>query len=151
MRALLSEIHSGMRYSNFRKPLPFSPLSCKDLTFLFIQQDYFYLEDYVKYKAHRLITLPEGNITALSEAANETASDAQYLITFAEGYLKNFKRNQSDLDESNRTITQLAYGNLMRNAAEEQDWFNMHVISIPCIYVRSRFQRTIRSLETRRC
>ncbi|CAF9933579.1 MAG: hypothetical protein HETSPECPRED_008700 [Heterodermia speciosa] len=103
-------------------------------TVSFQQQDYFFLEDYVKYKAHRLLTLPEGDLKTLVTEAQALADDANYTIGFAEGYVSDLKGSTADLAETNRKIPLLAYSNFLQNQAQEEDWFNMHVISIPCIY-----------------
>lgn len=97
-------------------------------------QDYFYLEDYVKYKAHRLTTLPEGNIETLVNESKHLVNDAKYAKQSRDDYVNILGGNETDLNETNRNIEVLAYGNFLQSQVSEQDWFNMHVISIPCIY-----------------
>ena len=99
------------------------------------QQDYFFLEDYVKYKAHRLLTLPEGDLNTLVTEAEALASDANLTIGFSQSYVTQLNGSTADLAETNRKIPLLAYSNFLQNQGQEEDWFNMHVISIPCIYV----------------
>ncbi|KAL9086346.1 MAG: hypothetical protein Q9165_007132 [Trypethelium subeluteriae] len=97
-------------------------------------QDYFYLEDYVKYKALRLNTLPVGNLTALEAEVSSVLSDAESAISAGQSYVKDLHGNTSDLAEGNRNIEELAYGNWLQNSASSEDWFNLHVMIIPCIY-----------------
>jgi len=97
-------------------------------------QDYFYLEDYVKYDALTLNTIPVGDLTTLQSQANAVASDAASAIQAGQAYVSELQGNASDLAEGNRNIPELAYGNVLQNLASKEDWFNMHVIVIPCVY-----------------
>ncbi|KAL8767336.1 MAG: hypothetical protein Q9194_006017 [Teloschistes cf. exilis] len=94
-------------------------------------QDYFFLEDYVKYKAHRLITIPTGELSALRNEANSVSSDAKYAISAGQSYVEDLHGRAEDLAEENRSIAELAYGNVLQNAASYEDWYNLHIISIP--------------------
>ncbi|KAL8763890.1 MAG: hypothetical protein Q9194_007229 [Teloschistes cf. exilis] len=94
-------------------------------------QDYFYLEDYVKYKAHRLISIPTGEISALSNEANSVSSDAKYAISAGHFYVQDLHGRPEDLADGNRSIAELAYGNVLQNAASYEDWYNLHILSIP--------------------
>ncbi|KAL8635453.1 MAG: hypothetical protein Q9228_007054 [Teloschistes exilis] len=84
-------------------------------------QDYFYLEDYVKYKAHRLISIPTGEISALSNEANSVSSDAKYAISAGHFYVQDLHGRPEDLADGNRSIAELAYGNVLQNAASYED------------------------------
>lgn len=97
-------------------------------------QDYFFLEDYVKYKSHRLITIPTGDLQTLQHEANSVLSDAEYAITAGQSYVTDLHGRAEDLAEENRSVAELAYGSVLQNAASQEDWYNLHIISIPCIY-----------------
>ncbi|KAL9597093.1 MAG: hypothetical protein Q9219_005376 [cf. Caloplaca sp. 3 TL-2023] len=97
-------------------------------------RNYFFLEDYVKYKAHRLITIPTGDLEALKNEANSVSSDAEYAVGAGQSYVNDLHGRPEDLEEENRSIAELAYGNVLQNAASQEDWYNLHIISIPCIY-----------------
>ncbi len=62
-------------------------------------------------------------------------NDATYAVSAGQSYVTDLHGRAADLVEANRNIAELAYGNVLQNSASEEDWFNMHVISIPCIYV----------------
>ncbi|MCJ1450178.1 hypothetical protein MMC28_000507, partial [Mycoblastus sanguinarius] len=111
-----------------------SDQDCLPLYQRYSVQDYFYLEDYVKYKAHRLLTLPVGNLPALQDEAASILSDAEYAISAGQSYVTDLHGSAADLAEGNRNIAGLAYGNVLQNAASQEDWFNLHVLIIPCIY-----------------
>ena len=42
------------------------------------------------------------------------------------------------LDTTEKSIAELAYGNYLQSNAGREDWFNAHIMTIPCIYVRWR-------------
>ena len=77
-----------------------------------------------------------GNLTALKEEASSVLSDAEFAISAGESYVSDLHGKASDLAEENRKVQELAYGNWLQNLASSEDWFNLHVMIIPCIYVR---------------
>jgi len=74
-------------------------------------------------------------LTVQSEAA-ALYSDANSTISFAESYVTELQGKATDLVEGNRNVPELAYANLLQSSATKEDWFNLHVIEIPCVYVR---------------
>ena len=62
-------------------------------------------------------------------------SDAGYAISASQSYVTDLHGKATDLAEENRSVAELAYGNVLQNAASQQDWYNLHILSIPCIYV----------------
>ncbi|KAI4193457.1 MAG: hypothetical protein LQ350_008310, partial [Teloschistes chrysophthalmus] len=116
---------------------------CLPLYRKYYVQDYFYLVDYVKYKAHRLITIPTGELSALRNEADSVSRDAKYTITANEPYVKDLHGRAEDLAKGNRSIAELAYGNVFQNAASYENWYNLHVISIPCIYGWTRLTQQL--------
>ncbi|KAF4627523.1 hypothetical protein G7Y89_g10631 [Cudoniella acicularis] len=107
---------------------------CLPLYQKFSVQDYFYLEDYVKFKALRLNTLPVGDLRTVQSEAASIYDDANSAISFAESYVTELQGKATDLAEGNREVPELAYSNLLQSSATKEDWFNLHVIEIPCVY-----------------
>lgn len=77
-----------------------------------------------------------GNLTTLKDEVSSILSDAEYAISAGQSYVQDLHGKASDLDEGNRKVQELAYGNWLQNSASSTDWFNLHVVIIPCIYVR---------------
>ena len=99
------------------------------------QQDYFFLEDYVRYKSKRLLSVPIGDVAGLRMEAASILTDADTLVTAGKSYIADLHGHPSDLAEENRNLAELAYGNVLQNASQSEDWYNLNVISIPCVYV----------------
>ncbi|MCJ1324779.1 hypothetical protein MMC10_001441 [Thelotrema lepadinum] len=97
-------------------------------------QDYFFLEDYVKFKALRLNALPSGNLTALKAETSEILSDAESAIRAGQSYVKDLHGKASDLTEGSRNVEEQSYWNWLQKSALEEDWFSLHVMLIPCNY-----------------
>lgn len=53
----------------------------------------------------------------------------------AKTYVTDLHGKATDLAEENRSIAELAYGSVLQNAESVEDWYNLHIIVIPCIYV----------------
>jgi hypothetical protein len=63
-------------------------------------------------------------------------SDINSTINFAQSFVTDLHGNTTDLAEENRNIPELAYSSLMQSDTLKENWFNLHVIEIPCVYVR---------------
>jgi hypothetical protein len=81
-----------------------------------------------------------GDLATLKAEAEAVLSDANYAISAGQSYVTALHGKATDLAEGNRNVPELAYGNVLQNSASQEDWFNMHVLIIPCIYVYRPFQ-----------
>ncbi|KAK0642523.1 hypothetical protein DIS24_g8932 [Lasiodiplodia hormozganensis] len=101
-------------------------------------QDYYYLLDFVKYRALRLAAVPDISNTELeSYLASETKSMADfaaYASKFRNDTLvKELKINSTEIENGTRTVAELAYSNWLQKN-EDSGWFTLYVKSIPCVY-----------------
>ena len=117
-------------------------------------QDYLYLLDYIKFKALRLVSIPQTDLTALREEArsigNQFENNVDWwmnanIVPLATELFKDLANLQekeriekvrTDVLATDRSVAELAYANFLQNNASHDDWFNMHVIMIACTYVR---------------
>ena len=100
-----------------------------------LQQDYFYLVDYVKFKALRLTTIPQNDIDTLGIEAKSVASSFGYVLDWLKVCKESLGIKQDRIDDEERSVAELAYANYLQNNAGIDDWFNLHVIMIACTYV----------------
>ena len=77
-----------------------------------------------------------GDLSGLHDEAASVISDTEYTLGARDSYVNNLHGRASDLAEENRSIAELAYGNVLQNAALQDNWFDQHVLVIPCLYVR---------------
>ena len=90
--------------------------------------------DYIKFKALRLTTIPQGDFKTLAAEAKSIGSSPSYVAD----WLANCKEmNISDdrIESEERSVAELAYANWLQINASRGDWFNAHVIMIGCAYV----------------
>ncbi|KAH8646725.1 hypothetical protein BX600DRAFT_518759 [Xylariales sp. PMI_506] len=105
-----------------------------------IQQDYYYLVNYVQYKALRMTTYSEVRPTELLSVMMEETASISGDIDYAWSY-----RNETlagdlsipleDIDNGALDVAQVAYAEWLQKNLD-LGWFTMHVQSIPCIYGR---------------
>ncbi|KAI0377174.1 hypothetical protein F5Y04DRAFT_292116 [Hypomontagnella monticulosa] len=101
-------------------------------------QDYYYLVDYVEYKALRMSTIPEFNSTHLLSDINAEAdsikSDTEYSWKFRNTTLVvDLAIPWSAIDNGKRSVQEIAYADWLQKNLD-LGWFTLHVMSIPCIY-----------------
>jgi thiaminase len=97
-------------------------------------QDYFYLIDYVKFKALRLTTIPVSDFNTLSEEATSTGKSWTYAAEWADTCVNMLGISPSRLQQTDRSVAELAYANYLQNNSLINDWFKLHVIMIACVY-----------------
>ncbi|KAH9884376.1 hypothetical protein F4778DRAFT_800166 [Xylariomycetidae sp. FL2044] len=101
-------------------------------------QDYFYLIDYIQYKALRMTTYSELDpSTLLSVMAEETESindDVDYAWSFRnETLVTDLGIPPEFIDDRGRATEEIAYADWLQKNLD-LGWFTLHVMSIPCIY-----------------
>ena len=62
-----------------------------------------------------------GNLSTLQHEAKAISNDAGYAIDAGNSYVNDLNGSIADLAEENRNIAELAYGNLLQNAASTED------------------------------
>ncbi|KAI9687034.1 MAG: hypothetical protein M1822_002444 [Bathelium mastoideum] len=111
-------------------------------------QDFFYLIDYVKFKALRLASIPQTDLDDLEKEAKSLGTQFSGSIDPSlESTIKPLmedlgigvksipdKKIRSEVLKTNRSVAELAYANFLQNNANHTDWFNLHVIMIACSY-----------------
>ncbi|KAF9630189.1 hypothetical protein BFW01_g370 [Lasiodiplodia theobromae] len=117
-------------------------------------QDYYYLVDYVQYKALRMTTFSESFPTELlSVLAEETASmqgDVDYAWSFRNDTLATTLSVPLDVvDAGRRGVAQLAYSDWLQKNLD-LGWFTLHVMAIPCIYGWAKLAEHLDSSNTTR-
>lgn len=101
-------------------------------------QDYYYLIDYVQYKALRMTTYSELNPTQLLQVmtveAEDISGDAEYAAQFRnETLLRDLAIPVKFVDERERATAEIAYADWLQKNLD-LGWFTLHVMMIPCIY-----------------
>ncbi|KAI0776846.1 heme oxygenase-like protein [Trametes elegans] len=107
-------------------------------------QDYFYLIDYVKFKALRLVSVPNPvpNIPASDKDPRPALDTETSSVGRSYGYAVDWLKKCRDglgipvatVAQTERSIAELAYGNFLQSNALTDDWFNAHIIVIACVY-----------------
>ena len=116
-------------------------------------QDYFYLVDFIKFKALRLVSIPQTDMEALRAEVGSIGNQFQnYVDKWFNGTIVPLKKQvqpelanllgeqlvakvQEEIQGTDRSVAELAYANFLQNNANHDDWFNTHVIMIACTYV----------------
>ncbi|KAL1627136.1 hypothetical protein SLS56_006559 [Neofusicoccum ribis] len=103
------------------------------------QQDYYYLVDYVQYKALRMTTFSETFPTQLLSVLGEETESIQGDIEYAwstrnDTLATSLSVPLNVVDSGKRAVAQLAYSDWLQKNLD-LGWFTLHVMSIPCIYV----------------
>ncbi|KAI1083156.1 hypothetical protein F5B20DRAFT_528780 [Whalleya microplaca] len=101
-------------------------------------QDYFYLVDFVQFKALRMTTYSEFNATQLLSVMNTEAPSVEHSVRDAWAF-----RNETlagdlsipleDIDNRQRAGAELAYADWLQKNLD-LGWFTLHVMTIPCVY-----------------
>lgn len=91
----------------------------------------------MKFRGLRLNTFPLIDAEGLIEEARSTGNSGAWVRDQAEICVElGFPAEK--LDTTEKSIAELAYGNYLQSNAGREDWFNAHIMTIPCIYVRVR-------------
>lgn len=109
-----------------------------------MQQDYFYLVDWFKFRVLRLATLPHDDFK-LDDLSKELNSVHRSLNVHVKGWYITCLKPEADGGlglqpedfQVERTIGALAYGQYLLNNSRSDNWYNLHVILIACYWVRA--------------
>ncbi|KAK9797894.1 putative Thiaminase-2/PQQC domain-containing protein [Seiridium cardinale] len=102
-------------------------------------QDYYYLVNYVQYKALRMTTYSEVYPTQLLSVMTEETAAISGDIDYAWSYRNTTLAGDlavplNAIDSGALDVAQIAYSDWLQKNLD-LGWFTMHVQSIPCIYV----------------
>lgn len=89
----------------------------------------------MKFRGLRLNTFPLIDADGLVDEAQSTGRSGDYVLDQAQ-ICSDLGFPVEKLDTTEKSIAELAYGNYLQSNTGREDWFNGHVMTIPCIYVR---------------
>ncbi|EIN03265.1 heme oxygenase-like protein [Punctularia strigosozonata HHB-11173 SS5] len=98
-------------------------------------QDYFYLVDWVGFRALRFATLPHDdfNLDALDNELASVSRTTSYVKDWFQTCINNLGVTESQF-KVERSIAEIAYAQFLQNNARSDDWYNLHVILIGCYW-----------------
>ena len=107
-----------------------------------MQQNYFYLIDWFKFRALRLATLPHNDFD-LDGLSSELDSVHRSLNSHVKGWYITCLKPESEGGlglspedfEVERCIGELAYSQYLLNNSRSDNWYNLHIIMIGCYWV----------------
>ncbi|KAK2739838.1 hypothetical protein CKAH01_18638 [Colletotrichum kahawae] len=97
-------------------------------------QDYFYLVDYLRFEALRLNAIPEDDWDSVAKEAASLSSNIQEVDDWRDTLIEELKVTPEVLGNAERSVAELAYANVLQKHASIDNWFDLHVIMIPCVY-----------------
>ncbi|KAI0772500.1 hypothetical protein BD413DRAFT_44811 [Trametes elegans] len=97
-------------------------------------QDYFYLIDYVKFKALRLATVPSTDLSTLESETPSVGRSYEWVVDWLQTCTEDLGIDPDVIATTERAIAELAYSNFLQNNTRTEDWFDLHVIVIPCVF-----------------
>ncbi|MCJ1452014.1 hypothetical protein MMC28_002354 [Mycoblastus sanguinarius] len=105
-------------------------------------QDYFYLVDYVKFKALRLTTIPQSEFDILVAEAESVGRMPAYMSSWMD-MCKRIGLTPDRIQSTERSVAELAYANYLQINASRDNWFSLHVIMIACAYGWSKIAKKL--------
>ena len=90
--------------------------------------------DYIKFKALRLTTIPQGDFDAMKVEAESIGKLPKYVGDWME-LCKRIGLTPEQIAAEERSVAELAYANYLQINASRDDWFKAHVIMVACAYV----------------
>ncbi|OHE96236.1 hypothetical protein CORC01_08454 [Colletotrichum orchidophilum] len=97
-------------------------------------QDYFYLIDYIGFKALRLNTIPGDDWDSLQREAKGLAGSVDWVNDWRNTLINDLRLTPEEITQAERSVAELAYSNVLQRHTSIDDWFDLHVIMIPCVY-----------------
>lgn len=80
------------------------------------------------------MTIPQDDLDALKAESESVSKDYGYTETWHTTCIKDLGIDESRFKED-RSVAELAYANFLQNNSRVDDWFNLDVILIVCLYV----------------
>ena len=90
--------------------------------------------DYIKFRALRLTTIPQGDFDTLATEAQSIGRLPDYVGQWVD-LCKRIGITPDRISSEERSVAELAYANYLQINATRDDWFNAHVIMIACAFV----------------
>ncbi|KAI0012091.1 hypothetical protein F4779DRAFT_614801 [Xylariaceae sp. FL0662B] len=117
-------------------------------------QDYYYLVDYVQFKALRMTTTAEFSATQLLATLDAETASVQGSVDDAWGFrngtlARDLAVPLDAVDGGRRAGPELAYADWLQKNLD-LGWFALHVMTIPCIYGWGRLAAKLESSNTTR-
>jgi thiaminase len=91
--------------------------------------------DYVRFKALRLNTVLENDWENLQAEAKSISDSVKWVNDWRTTLINKLGVPAPHIDNAERSIGELAYANVLQRHASIDDWFDLHVIMIPCVFV----------------
>jgi len=98
-------------------------------------QDYFYLLDWVTFRALRFVTVPHDdlNLDALDKELASVAGTTTWVKDWFKTCVEDLGISE-DQFKVERTVAEIAYAQFLQNNARSDDWYNLHIILIGCYW-----------------
>ncbi len=94
----------------------------------------------MKFRGLRLNTFPLSDVDGLIAEAASTGNSGKW-VTDQIALCSQLGVDEAKLAKTERSVAEIAYGSYLQSHASREDWFNAHIMTIPCIYVRERGSR----------
>ncbi len=94
----------------------------------------------MKFRGLRLNTFPLTDADGLIVEAASTGRSGEWVKKQIDLCSK-LGVDEAKLAKTERSVAEIAYGSYLQSHASREDWFNAHIMTIPCIYVRERGSR----------
>lgn len=95
--------------------------------------------DYIRFKALRLNTVLDDDWENLQKEANSLAESVKWVNNWRDTLITKLKLPAAWIDQAERSIGEMAYANTLQRHASIDDWFDLHVVMIPCVWVSFTF------------
>ncbi|KAL0564920.1 hypothetical protein V5O48_017116 [Marasmius crinis-equi] len=98
-------------------------------------QDYFYLVDWVRFRALRLATMPcdAYDLNQLNEELKSVGKSTNYARDWFVTCVEKLGVSEDDF-QVERTVAEVAYSQYLQNNAHGDTWYNLHIILIGCYW-----------------
>ncbi|KAJ1326188.1 TENA/THI-4/PQQC family [Microdochium nivale] len=96
-------------------------------------QDYFYLIDFVRFMALRLNTIPADDWDTLERGAQGLQDAVQWVNDWHQSLTDELQLRDEAIRTATRAAEEVAYWDFLESHAYEDNWFDLHVVEVPCI------------------
>ncbi|PMD65555.1 uncharacterized protein K444DRAFT_625123 [Hyaloscypha bicolor E] len=93
--------------------------------------------------ALRLNTVLDDDWENLQKEANSLAESVKWVNNWRDTLITKLKLPAASIDQAERSIGEMAYANVLQRHASIDDWFDLHVIMIPCVWIQIRRQTNL--------
>ncbi|KAF4449284.1 heme oxygenase-like protein [Fusarium austroafricanum] len=97
-------------------------------------QDYYYLLAHVKFKALRLNSIPDHDVTRMKKAAKSISTSAEAAEYWLNICTEKLGITESKIKDTPRSAAELGYESYLHSNTTKVTWFGLHIIMVPCYY-----------------